>query len=110
MMCFRAYEYFKLAAERGHHKAKEYLGFGMLLGDHMNLDPEAAMAIFQELSAKGSPKGQLVSSLKFYIQKTKIFQCKNVYVFSHISLTCVLDAQKNRYETVLLSTHNICFA
>ena len=64
MVCFRAYEFFKLAAERGHHKAKEYLGFGMLLGDHMNLDPEAAMAIFQELSAKGSPKGQLVSSLK----------------------------------------------
>ena len=67
MMFFRAYEFFKLAAERGHHKAKEYLGFGMLLGDHMNLDPEAATAIFQELSAKGSPKGQLVSSLKFFI-------------------------------------------
>lgn len=59
-MCFRAYEYFKLAAKNGHPKAKEYLGFGMLLGDHMDLDPEVALKIFQELSEKGSPKGQLV--------------------------------------------------
>lgn len=55
----QAYEYFRLAAKFGHHKAKEYLGFGMLLGDHMDLDPEVAMTTFQELSDKGSPKGQL---------------------------------------------------
>ena len=84
MMCFRAYEFFKLAAERGHHKAKEYLGFGMLLGDHMNLDPEAAMAIFQELSAKGSPKGQLVSPLKFSIfQNLHVPNSSSVKCFAH---------------------------
>ena len=32
----------------------------MLLGDHMDLDPEAAVTTFQELSDKGSPRGQLV--------------------------------------------------
>ena len=38
------------------------------------------------------------------------FQSKIVNIFLPISLTCVLGAQRNLLiETVLLSTHNICF-
>ena len=38
------------------------------------------------------------------------FQRKIVNIFLPIILACVLGAQKNRLiETVLLSTHNICF-
>ena len=40
----------------------------------------------------------------------KIFQRKIVTVSYSYLLACVLGAQKNRLnETVLLSTHNICF-
>ena len=40
----------------------------------------------------------------------KKFQCKIVNIFLPINLTYVLGAQKNRLiETVLLSTHNMCF-
>lgn len=49
-----------LAAEQGHQKALEYVGFGYLLGDYLEQDPEKALEIFQGLSNKGSPKGQLV--------------------------------------------------
>lgn len=63
---FRAYEYFALAAERGHQKALEHLGFGYLLGDYVRLDHTEALKIFQSLSQKGSPKGQLVSVELFW--------------------------------------------
>ena len=39
-----------------------------------------------------------------------LFERKIVNIFLSISLTYVLGAQKNRLiETVILSTHNICF-
>ena len=44
----------------------------------MDLDPEAAMAIFQDLSNKGSPKGQLVSFPHTYFKSlspNKHFYC-----------------------------------
>lgn len=67
LLCFfRAYEYFALAAERGHQKALEHLGFGYLLGDYVRLDHTEALKIFQSLSQKGSPKGQLVSVELFW--------------------------------------------
>ncbi|WAR18848.1 SE1L1-like protein [Mya arenaria] len=56
----QAYQYFQVAANKGHQRAKEYLGFGHLLGDYVTLDPAKALQIFGELSNKGSPKGQLV--------------------------------------------------
>ena len=41
--------------------------------------------------------------MKFYERKMKLFSYPSI-------LTCVVGAQKNRLiETVLLSTHNICF-
>ena len=44
-------------------------------------------------------------------QINKNFQRKNVDISYPSVLTYVLGAQKNRHiETVLLSTHNICFA
>ena len=45
------------------------------------------------------------------VQVNNFFQRKIEQTFSCPSvLTCVLGAQKNRLiETVLLSTHNICF-
>ena len=40
----------------------------------------------------------------------KHFQREIVHIFSPINLAYVLGAQKNRLiETVLLTTHNICF-
>ena len=40
----------------------------------------------------------------------QIFERKIVIIFLTITSTYVLGAQKNRLiETVLLSTHNICF-
>lgn len=63
-MFYRAYEYFQLAADRGHSKALEYIGFGHLLGDYVTLDPEKALNIFKDLSNNGSPKGQLVSIVR----------------------------------------------
>ena len=53
--------------------------------------------------------------LTHYVQTShvyinKIFQCKNVNISYPSFLTYILGAQKNRHiETVLLSTHNICF-
>ena len=40
-----------------------------------------------------------------------LYACVISLLFSHPSVkTCILDAQKNRLnETILLSTHNICF-
>ncbi|XP_052269966.1 protein sel-1 homolog 1-like isoform X1 [Dreissena polymorpha] len=55
----QAYQYFQVAANRGHKKALEYLGFGHLLGDYVSHDPKRALQIFEELSNKGSPRGQL---------------------------------------------------
>lgn len=55
----QAYQYFKLAADLGHERALEYMGFGHLLGDYINLDPKQALKIFSDLSAKGLPRGQL---------------------------------------------------
>ena len=44
------------------------------------------------------------------VQMNKFVECKNVNVFFSISLTYVLGSHKNRLiETVLLSTHTICF-
>ena len=44
------------------------------------------------------------------VELSKSFDLKNVNIFLPISFTYVLGAQKNRLiETVLLSTHNICF-
>ena len=48
---------------------------------------------------------------RFYCKKN-IFECKIVIMFLPINFNIldVLGAQKNRLiETVLLSTHNICF-
>ena len=47
---------------------------------------------------------------KSHLMCNKKFQCKIVNAFLPIFLSHVLGAQKNRLiETVLLSTHNICF-
>ncbi|XP_052767017.1 protein sel-1 homolog 1-like isoform X2 [Mya arenaria] len=61
----QAYQYFQVAANKGHQRAKEYLGFGHLLGDYVTLDPAKALQIFGELSNKGSPKGQLGLGLSY---------------------------------------------
>ena len=45
-----------------------------------------------------------------YVQISKDFQCKIVIIFLPEVQTYVVGAQKNHLiETVLLSTHNICF-
>ena len=47
---------------------------------------------------------------KYHRSRNNIFECKIVNIFLSINLTFALGAQKNLLmETVLLSTHNICF-
>lgn len=46
------------AAAMNHTKAQEITGFAYLFGDNLPLNPRKARQIFEDLSAKGSPKGR----------------------------------------------------
>lgn len=49
-----------MAADLNHTKALEHIGLAHLFGDYMPLDIQKARAIFEDLSKRGSPRGQLV--------------------------------------------------
>lgn len=55
----QAHYYFKMAAELNHTQALEHIGFAHLFGDYMPQDIQKAKSIFEDLSKKGSPRGQL---------------------------------------------------
>ncbi|XP_062586803.1 protein sel-1 homolog 1-like isoform X2 [Saccostrea cucullata] len=55
----QAMEYFQLAAKLNHTQALEHVAFAYVLGDYLPHNIEKAKAIFQDLAARGSPKGQL---------------------------------------------------
>ena len=56
----RAMEYFQMAAKLNHTQALEHVAFGYIFGDYLTQDTEKAKLLFQDLAARGSPKGQLV--------------------------------------------------
>ena len=56
----RAMEYFQMAAKLNHTQALEHVAFGYIFGDYLSQDTEKAKLLFQDLAARGSPKGQLV--------------------------------------------------
>ncbi|XP_061172651.1 protein sel-1 homolog 1-like isoform X2 [Saccostrea echinata] len=55
----QAMEYFQLAAKLNHTQALEHVAFAYVLGDYLPHNIEKAKVIFQDLAARGSPKGQL---------------------------------------------------
>lgn len=59
----RLYEKLLKVAEKGHQKALEKVGYGMLLGDYMNQNINKAKEIFEKLAVEGSPKAQTVLML-----------------------------------------------
>ncbi|XP_014788964.1 protein sel-1 homolog 1 isoform X2 [Octopus bimaculoides] len=62
-----AYVFFKAAAQLNHTKALEYIGFGHFFGDHCNQNFTKAKEIFEDLSNRGSARGQLGLGLLFSI-------------------------------------------
>ena len=52
---------FEEAARLNHPKAKEYVAFAHLFGDHLPHNVSRARELLEELTAKGSPKAQMVS-------------------------------------------------
>jgi len=56
----RAYEYLIEAAELGHVPSMEKVAFAYLYGNHVHQNVDAAKAMFEKLSMRGSPRGQLV--------------------------------------------------
>lgn len=59
----RLYEKLLKVAEKGHQKALEKVGYGMLFGDYMNQNINKAKEIFETLAVEGSPKAQTVLTL-----------------------------------------------
>nr|XP_034324085.1 protein sel-1 homolog 1 isoform X7 [Crassostrea gigas] len=55
----QAMEYFQMAAKLNHTQALEHVAFAYILGDFLPQDTEKAKLMFQDLAARGSPKGQL---------------------------------------------------
>lgn len=53
-------EYFQLAAKLNHTQAMEHVALTCVLGDYLPQDTGKAKVMFQDLAARGSPKGQLV--------------------------------------------------
>ena len=60
----RLYEKLLKVAEKGHQKALEKVGYGMLFGDYMNQNINKAKEIFEKLAVEGSPKAQTVLVLQ----------------------------------------------
>ncbi|CAG01805.1 unnamed protein product, partial [Tetraodon nigroviridis] len=57
------YEKLLKVAEKGHQKALEKVGYGMLFGDYMNQNIHKAKEIFEKLAVEGSPKAQTVLTM-----------------------------------------------
>ncbi|XP_056021102.1 protein sel-1 homolog 1-like isoform X2 [Ostrea edulis] len=55
----QAMEYFQLAAKLNHTQAMEHVALTCVLGDYLPQDTGKAKVMFQDLAARGSPKGQL---------------------------------------------------
>lgn len=56
----RLYEKLLKIADKGHQKALEKVGYGMLFGDYMNQNINKAKEIFEKLAVEGSPRAQTV--------------------------------------------------
>lgn len=69
----RLYEKLLKVAEKGHQKALEKVGYGMLFGDYMNQNIVKAKEIFEKLAVEGSPKAQTVPVLWKMSQMLKAF-------------------------------------
>ena len=52
---------FEEAARLQHPKAKEYVAFAHLFGDHLPHNVTRARELLEELAEQGSPKAQMVS-------------------------------------------------
>ncbi|XP_041352762.1 protein sel-1 homolog 2-like isoform X2 [Gigantopelta aegis] len=55
----QAYLYFQQAADLNHTRALEYVSFGYLFGDYLPQNITKAKEIFEDLSLRGHPRGQL---------------------------------------------------
>ncbi|KAK3093184.1 hypothetical protein FSP39_012366 [Pinctada imbricata] len=55
----QAHQYFEMAASLNHTRALEYVAFSYMIGDYLTQDVVKAKKIFEDLAARGSPRGQL---------------------------------------------------
>lgn len=76
-----------MAAKLNHTQALEHVAFAYILGDYLPQDTEKAKLTFQDLAARGSPKGQLVSIQKQWV----IFPCKSQTKFGFLSFAKTQD-------------------
>lgn len=65
-----AYGFFEIAAQLNHTKALEHIGFCHFFGDHCSHNITKAKEIFDDLSNRGSPRGQLGLGLLYSIGLT----------------------------------------
>lgn len=83
---FRAYENFRQAAEFNHTGALEYMSLVYLFGDYVPQDTDRAMKILEDLSKRGSTRGQLVS---FSLLNTRQFWIIPKYVFCRVNFIVI---------------------
>lgn len=88
-----------MAAKLNHTQALEHVAFAYILGDFLPQDTEKAKLMFQDLAARGSPKGQLVSILRERIllcsSQTK-FQFMGVAQTQVCSPFCIINGLRSR--------------
>lgn len=93
-------EYFQMAAKLNHTQALEHVAFAYILGDYLPQDTEKAKVMFQDLAARGSPKGQLVSILRERLillcsSQTK-FRFMGVAQTQDCSPFCIINGLRSR--------------
>lgn len=76
-----------MAAKLNHTQALEHVAFAYILGDYLPQDTEKAKFMYQDLAARGSPKGQLVSIQKQWV----ILPCRSQAKFGFLSIAKTQD-------------------
>lgn len=80
-----------MAAKLNHTQALEHVAFAYILGDYLSQDTEKAKLMFQDLAARGSPKGQLVSIQKEWI----ILLCRSQTKFGFMGIAKTQDCSSS---------------
>lgn len=89
-------EYFQMAAKLNHTQALEHVAFAYILGDFLPQDTEKAKLMFQDLAARGSPKGQLVSILRELCSSQTKFRFMGVAQTQDCSPFCIINGLRSR--------------
>lgn len=85
-----------MAAKLNHTQALEHVAFAYILGDYLPQDTEKAKLMFQDLAARGSPKGQLVSILRELCSSQTKFRFMGVAQTQDCSPFCIINGLRSR--------------